>query len=67
MSRLSEVRCAMRGSLLEPKFPWNFVRTDACQYGMESPALDDGMAVEKGQIWLGNYCLSGRSFVCRIV
>ena len=56
------------GSLLEPKFPWNFVRTDACQYGMESPALDDGskgMAVEKGQIWLGNYCLSGLSLVCK--
>ena len=56
------------GTLLEPKFPWNFVRTDACQYGMESLALDDGskgMAVEKGQIWVGNYCLSGLSLVCK--
>ena len=42
------------------------MRTDACQYGMESPALDDGskgMAVEKGQIWLGD-CLSGLSLLC---
>ena len=56
------------GTLLDPKFPWNFVRTDACQYGMESLALDDGskgMAVEKGQIWVGNYCLSGLSLVCK--
>ena len=44
------------------------MRTDACQYGMESLALDDGskgMAVEKGQIWVGNYCLSGLSLVCK--
>ena len=45
-----------------PKRPWAVVRTDGCQYGMVSRAVNDGslgQAVEKGQLWVANKELSG--------
>ena len=55
------------GQLASPKHPWQYASTDACQYGMESKSLTDGsfgQPVKKGQIWLGNFCLSEFSLRC---
>ena len=55
------------GPLIAPLFPWQFVATDACQYGMESRSLSDGsygQPVKKGQVWMANYCMSGFSLRC---
>ena len=63
-------KCAVQvfGTLLHPMKPWAFVRTDGCQYGMVSQAVDDGsygMAVEKGQLWLANFDTSLLSLRCK--
>ena len=55
------------GPLSEPLYPWQYVATDGCQFGMESQSSSDksfGQPVKKGQVWLSNYCLSEFSLRC---
>ena len=49
------------GQLSSPVFPWQYMSTDGCQYGMESKNLSDdtyGQPIKKAQVWLGNFCMS---------
>ena len=55
------------GQLSSPIFPWQYMSTDGCQYGMESKSLSDdtyGQPIKKAQVWLGNFCMSEFSLRC---
>ena len=56
------------GALAGPRKPWQYARTDACQYGMESRSLSDdsfGQPIEKGQVWLADFPLSSFTLRCK--
>ncbi|CAK9002134.1 Retrovirus-related Pol polyprotein from transposon 412 [Includes: Protease [Durusdinium trenchii] len=56
------------GALSGPRKPWQYARTDACQYGMESRSLSDdslGQPIEKGQVWLADFPLSSFTLRCK--
>ena len=56
------------GALSGPRKPWQYARTDACQYGMESRSLSAdsfGQPIEKGQVWLPDFPLSSFTLRCK--